>query len=447
MLSSLLAQITRQLNATHAEFVTIRVPSERWLVAPLGNSRHELVERLETTARELDELARMSEALTILLDSKRPFALAAANNAEMGASAGMALAVSTASIGGAPGLSDVQAFASIGALPRPSGVARDPALAERYVPLEPGYSWHYVTSVTPRGPEFGRMFVDMWNVTHANPVEGVIVVDSVALVELLDAAGVQNVVAAGVEHPVAGLLSWLTQGQYIAFADDQAARRDAYGEIATAALGALLDNQASPTDMAIAVRELVRGRHLMIISTDPGLAPILRDAGMSGDLARDSVAVSLSNLGGNKLDSLIESSVQLTSTLIDNDDGLPAFAVHGAVTVHNTATGTEVPYIAGNRNPGRYNALLIVNVPSFVAKAEPGNPDELYAAGPDGDSYQLVFEVLLAPGQADTITFDLELPPGVDELTLEGSGRWPAMVRVSDGHYVPDQRTRITLID
>ena len=164
---------------------------------------------------------------------------------------------------------------------------------------------------------------------------------------------------------------------------------------------------------------------------------------MAGDLASNSLAFGVSNNGGNKLDSFLHIDVDLNDAA--SREASP-WDIAGTVTVTNTATGHEPDYVAGqvaSRPRSEYQGFLVVNVSPGAHVADLTGATGMWAAGPDGSSFQLVQRVQLLPGASATYELRLELPKSMDVFVLGASGRSPSISRHMNGRLVVDVQSEI----
>ncbi|MFT7648979.1 MAG: hypothetical protein ACI8Y4_003734, partial [Candidatus Poriferisodalaceae bacterium] len=322
-----LGSVSSELSAMRAELGAIQVPDSDLLLGPIGDLRDDFVADLLAAEAELGSYADLAGGLVALTESEGHWLVVAANNGEMGLGTGMTLSVARASFGG--GGIDLTDFSSVGGLRRGTGVVVDQDLAQRWATFEPGHHWNYAASVTQRIPEVGQMLVDMWHSRDGAPVQGVIILDAVAMTGMLEAADISEIQLDGRSIPVTGLGEWLALGQYELLepgADGAAGasnddRRAAISSVAAASLRALLTSETRPVQMADGLMESIAGRHFLAWSADPSTQSAIVAAGMDGDLHANSLAFGVSNLGGNKLDSFVHVETNLETVSTGSDDG------------------------------------------------------------------------------------------------------------------------------
>ncbi len=106
-----------------------------------------------------------------------------------------------------------------------------------------------------------------------------------------------------------------------------------------------------------------------------------------------------------------------------------------------------VSYVLGSQRPGHYSGHLVVSVPAAALAVRSDGTTPLNASAADGATHSFVHIIDLEAGESAEWTFEIDLPDSMTELTLEPSGRYPAIDWTVDGVSVPDQRRTITLAD
>lgn len=398
------------------------------LVGPLAEARNELGEQLAEARVTLADAAAGSEAGLRLLEGPGRYLLVAANNAEMRAGSGMWLTggvLTTA--GGRLSLGEVAPLYQ--QADPPDGVPiGDADLAARWGELfRPSSDWRALMT-SPRLPAAAELGARMWEAAGQPPINGILVVDPVALAAVVRATGPVRVGERTITAEQ--VVPLLLHEQYLEFGADnaeRAERREALGAIAEAAFQALDAGDWRPETLAAELADAVAGRHLLAWSSDPAEQRGWVAAGVAGALDDDSLFVSMLNAGGNKLDWFLQAEGRLE--VVPRGDS-------SEVTVRlqfwNTSTRDLPRYVAGppsNRDwePGRYVGVLSVNVPGAATDVHLEGVAEPLLAGPDGPTQVIATEVQLAAGEAREVVLRFRLPGRAGSLRVEPSARVPGI--------------------
>jgi hypothetical protein len=401
----------------------------RGLVGPLAEARDELAAKLADADTTLTDAAAGAEAGLRLLEGPRSYLLVAANNAEMRAGSGMWLSggVLTTTAGrvtlGPVGPLYQQAAPPAGRLP----AIADADLAARWGALwRPDVDWRALM-VSPRLPASAALGAAMWAAAGKPAIDGVLVVDPVALAGIVRATG--PVVVEGRTITADQVVPELLHDQYLRFSTatpEQGDRREALGAIAGRAFQALDSGDWSPTELAGQLAKAVAGRHLMAWSVDAVEQRGWVAAGMGGDLEPDSLFVSLLNRGGNKLDwfTTIEGRITTTPTARGTDVAVD-------VTVRNAAPSGQPTYIAGppfgqRWAPGTYVGLATIDVPASAADVRIAGVTSP-VQGRDGAAQVVSAQVELPRGESRVLHLTFHLPGRHGRLLVEPSARQPGI--------------------
>ena len=426
--------------ATRAEdrLSGVDLGSDFFLVGPIGDARAEFADRLADIRGSLGDSRLAADGFAQFLQGPSRYLLLAANNAEMRAGSGMWLSVGVLTT--EDGVTTVGELAPTGDLVLPAGaVATPPELAERWGFMAPTRDLRN-TAVTPRFEVTAPLAAEMWAAATGDTVDGVMVVDPLALQALLAAEG-------GVEVPGVGLLDaenvlpFVFLDQYRATGDldaDQQARRDQLGAVARSTLTALDVRPWEPAALADELGPAAAGRHVLAWSQDPVEQLGWEAAGVAGAVGPDSLLVSLLNTSGTKLDQFVTVEGE-----IDPDGG----AVTVQLTIRNDAPVGEPAYVLGpfpgtGLPEGTYRGILAITVPGAAGDVRLDGGGPLVVDGPDGPTRVIGVEVQLARGEEVSITVTFDAPG--DELVVEPSARVPPISwRVGDLEWTDDQSEHV----
>jgi hypothetical protein len=401
------------------------------LLGPLADARNELGEELAEATETLDDAVAGADAGLRLLEGPRDYLLVAANNAEMRAGSGMWLSggvLTTAA--GRLSLGEVsplylQAPPPLDALPP----ITDADLAGRWgASWQPNVDWRALM-VSPRVPASASLGAAMWAAAGKPPIDGVLVVDPVALAGIVRATGPVQVGDRTITADQ--VVPELLHDQYRRFSTatpEQGDRREALGGIAAAAFQALDSGDWSPADLAGELADAVAGRHLLAWSADPVEQRGWEAAGLAGDLTADSLFVSLLNRGGNKLDWFTPLDARLTTSRAASNR---ATEVTVEITVENRAPAGEPRYVAGppvgqRWAPGTYVGVLAVDVPGLATDVRIDGVEPV-VAGKDGRAQVVASAIEVPRGERKVVIVRFRMPPGHRDLVVEPSGRQPGI--------------------
>lgn len=399
------------------------------LVGPLARRRQELSDRLGTVRQAVARGGEVATGLADILAGPRTYLLLGANNAEMRAGSGMFLSIGVLSFAdGAMTLGDLR---PAGELVLEAGRAPpidDADLAARWGWLNPNVEWRNLAA-SPRFAASAELASRMWVAGGGEPVDGVLMLDPVVVKGLLSSTG--PVVAGGRTVSEDDVLSLLLHDQYagIDSRDDpgQAARREILGLIAESALGAVQGRHGDIGALATALSGAAAGRHLLAWAPDRAGQRVWEAAGVTGDLSQRSLMVAVLNRAANKLDPFLDVRARLHV-----DPSGPARGGELRIVMRNETPEGESGYVAGlgqvaGLAPGDYQGLVSVNLPGFVGEITVDGDPPLAAAGADGPTTVVAWQVRIPRGARVTHVVRFRLPQGRGTLVVEPSARLPAV--------------------
>ncbi|MEN3273084.1 MAG: hypothetical protein V7636_1845, partial [Actinomycetota bacterium] len=401
------------------------------LVGPLARARADLAEDLEKTTKELRDAHTGARAALQLVTGPSSYLVVASNNAEMRAGSGMWLQGGVLHV--TDGKLDLDPLVSlpVDAVPPKDVVKPGGALGRLWSFLEPGNEWRSLMA-SPSFEDSARAAAAMWKAAGRGDVDGVLAVDAIGLQAIVRATGQVGVS----DHALTAdeVPGYVLHDQYREFTDanagtiDTAARREAIGALAHAAVGALDNGDYRPSELLRSLGDAISGRHLLAWSTDRAEQDGWRAANMDGSFGPSSLLLSLLNIGANKLDwfTHLEATLRTAKT----KDGWDV-SVRIGIDNRTPAEG-EPRYVVGpepgsGHTPGEYLGILAVNVPASAYKIRFDGVDHLAVAGDDGKSRVVGFPLRLLAGSSRTVTLRFSLPSAADSLHIEPSARVPTI--------------------
>ncbi|HSO95620.1 MAG TPA: DUF4012 domain-containing protein [Acidimicrobiia bacterium] len=398
-----------------------------FLIGPLGDARARFVDRLQRLRDALTNAQALAAGAAQVLRGPRTYLVLAANNGEMRAGSGMFLSSGIATFGA--GTFTLGQLGPSADRDLSASVALPPQLQSLWGWLSPGRHWRNLAT-TPRFDVTAPVAAQMWQAATGQHVDGVLAVDAVALQALLAAQG--PVTVAGQELTGSDALSYLLLGQYAgipAVDASQADRRDQLSAIARAAVDTLSSRPWNAQNLVSELSNVGKGRHILAWSRDATEERAWEGAGISGELQPDSLAVSVMNFGGNKLDQFLRVDSSLTVTA-QPDGGSDAEV---QLRLHNDAP-TGIPGYVGGPSPdsgvgeGVYQGILSVNVPGAASLPTIGGITPALVGGIDGPTKIAAAGYFrIARGQTLPVTVRFRLPPSIREMTVAPSARTPSI--------------------
>jgi hypothetical protein len=420
----LLAAVAEAARKADERLEVVDLGPEKGLVGPLAEGRARAAEELAELRGSAERARDASAGMATLLTGDSTQLLLLGNNAEMRAGSGMFLTVGTVTI--SDGRLTVDEIVPTFDFQLPEPVPIDGDLAARWGWLEPGREWRNL-GVSPRFDVTAEQAARMWEAAKGQTVDGVLAVDVVALEALLTATG--PVVVEGQTIEADTVLQDLLHDQYVGLEgqDDtaQAERRSRLGGVARVALEALERPELDGALLAEKLATAARGRHLLAWSSEQEVQRGWEAMGVDGAVDTNDLMVAVLNRGGNKLDPYLDVVADLTL-----EPGPDATAVTLEVTLENTVSTDEPPYILGPSPPlqvapGTYVGLLTATLPGAAGSGRFDGVESLAVAGADGPSRVVAVPVEVPVGEERTLTLRFELPPGPGMMKVLATARTP----------------------
>jgi hypothetical protein len=207
-------------------------------------------------------------------------------------------------------------------------------------------------AMTPNFPWVGEIAADLYRQATGREVDGAIAMDPYVVASFLRYSGPVELTT--IDHVLTAdtAVSFLLRDQYFIGVDDRTQRTDALAEAARLTFEALLSGELpAPVTLGEDLGPLVSERRLLMWSThadEQALFERLRMAGRIPPLdGADGWAVTVSNAGGNKIDSFLERRAEYDAST-DPDTGETSATLRVELT--NTAPHDGLPdYVIGNR--------------------------------------------------------------------------------------------------
>ncbi|MFN8037010.1 MAG: DUF4012 domain-containing protein [Acidimicrobiia bacterium] len=401
-------------------------PSEA-LVGPVARARDRFARELDRLREGLHSTSTASRGMSDFLRGPSRYLVLAANNAEMRGGSGMWLSAGELSVDrGSFHVDHMQPTSELILDPAIAPPIEDADLDARWGWMAPNREWRNLAA-SPRFAPNAELAASMWKARTGRQVDGVLVLDPVALRAVLAATGPVEV--DGLVLDESNVVDEILHKQYQDFpvdAEQSASRR--HEILSDAAVEVLRALDGRHWDVAKLVEELsaaARGRHLLAWSRLHPEQAAWAAADVDGGLRPDSVGVAVLSQGGNKLDQWIVIGARLRTAPSATGTGVTL-----DVTLANHAPHGEPVYVAGptaQLAEGTYAGILSLTLPGHARDVHLDGTPRLVAAGPDGPAQVVATRVQLARDQEARFRIRWSLPRGARSLSVEPSARVPTV--------------------
>jgi hypothetical protein len=186
------------------------------------------------------------------------------------------------------------------------------------------------------------------------PVDGVMVVDPIAIAGLLELTGPIALEGTDLELGPENAADFLLRDQYSRYESDND-RVDQLVDVGRATFDALTDaSLPAPSDLGSVLGPVVAGKHLMFVPTAPDEQALIGDLGALGRFeaqpGSDVLSVRSANLRANKIDSFLHRSVRYRAAV---DPATGEVTSVATITLRNDAPAEGMPeYVIGPDDDG-----------------------------------------------------------------------------------------------
>ncbi|MFM7271889.1 MAG: DUF4012 domain-containing protein [Actinomycetes bacterium] len=410
----------------------VRLGPSRALVGPLADARGRFATQLARIDRATAELSDASVGLTEVLRGPARYVLFAASNAEMRSGSGMWLLAGDLRF--ADGRFALGEVGSVTAANPPDASTPIPPELAPWVWTRPNEEIRNLAFSPDLAPN-ARLAAALWARARGGAVDGVLVLDPVALRGLLAATGPVEV--EGRRLDVSNVLDYLLAEQYRGVGYDpgdpeggssgQSERHAGLSQVARAVITRLDEQGWDAADLLDALGPAAAGRHVLAWSPHPTQDRAWRAAGVGGEVPRDALALSIANVGANKLDPYLV--VDATVAATDRAGGGRRVTVTARVR-NDTPTGLGA-YAAGpspltDLAEGEYAGVLTFDVPAWARSIRLEGADAIQTRGRDGPARMVAGNFRVSRGATRTFTLRFDLPQGRARVSVRPSARVPA---------------------
>ncbi len=449
-------------TTTHAQLTPIGLGPDHWLVTPLQRAHTKFNDKLTELRTTVTSLVDASAGMADFLQGPRRYLVVAANNSEMRAGSGAFLSLGELVMRN--GHFDLGTMRPSAILQPKSGAvhagAYDADFAARFGYLDPTADFRELTE-SARFDVVAPLAVDMWKSHSGHSVDGVLVLDPVALQGLLKATGPVKV--DGTVYSADNLLDQVFVAQYRGFdvnagSVQQIERRDKLSKIARAAIQQIEHGNWKTVDLFEALRGAGIGRHILGWSSRSVEERGWLGAGVGGTFKSDSMLFSIQNRAGNKLDQFLTADGSI-SHATNRGGGTDIVVTSNVTNAIPQPIGQFPPYVLGpyvsnsTGAAGKYQGLFSAELPRLAQNIEiwmNGHAVPPNVIGRDGPDHQVIgANLTLTPGQSIAVEVRFSLPRGSHSLVVMPSARVlhplfgrPGWLWHADGVQWADDRSR-----
>ncbi len=405
------------------------------LVGPLQDAHDRFADQLLKLKDNIGGLGAASQGFASFLTHSN-YLVIAANNSEMRVGSGAFLSLGEmTTVSGHFTIGELKPAISL--LPKPGSV--DPAsvdrdLAARWGFMQPTGDFREV-AVTGRFDVVAPLALKMWKSTTGHSLDGVLVLDPVALKAMLVAVG--PVTVNGVQYDEHNVLQQVFVEQYRGLTLDpthftQEARREQLSAIARAAITKLETGHWDTVKLVDAMRGATLGRHILAWSDRAVEERGWQGAHLDGGLPADGLMLGIQNRAGNKLDQFLPTDATFDAALAP--DGSSDCTISLSIQ-NDTNLADHLPnYVIGpypgtfGGAPGRYIGWVVLELPGGAFQStvdiDGKRVTRLVAAGADGSGNRVVAALTSwDPGQHHDVTVHFRLPKGDRSVEIQPSAR------------------------
>lgn len=269
-------------------------------------------------------------------------------------------------------------------------------------------------NLAPHLPEVGKRIVELYQRTVGPSLDGVVVLDPLAVAEMLKVSGPLSV--AGTRIDASNVADLTLVQAYVRFADDRTARRRFLADVARQTFARLHRVLAQdPEGLVRALAAAARGRHIQIYAVNAGVQEALVELGVAGSAAAPAHGDYLLPVGvntaANKLDAFLERELRYEVHL--GPDGSARTSV--GIRLRNTVQLGRLPrYVVGPYDhrfrAGEhrlYQTVYLAGEYEF-SRATLDHRPVAAAAGADVGALTLSQQVRIPVGRTVRLGYDLE---------------------------------------
>lgn len=425
---TLLDTTLTELDRIDATLAKIDLGSGDDLLGPLQGAHDDLVGTINRARTKLDEGRALVQPVRDMLAGPSTFMLLAANNSEMAGGAGLALSAGLLTFD--QGEIELGEVVAAGDLRLPQGIELPGDLQQIYAPTGVGIDFRSSTR-TPNLPAMGPVVAQMIREKGVDELDGVLIVDAVALADLMELTGAVSV--EGKQIDATNVLAEVLNENYKQFetTEERPERVSYQGDIAKAVFESLTSQDVPAAELAQSLLDTSDGRHLMLWSADAALQDVWTELGIAGALHPQGLLISFQNYAANKLDWYLRPEAALDVGLLPSGDYRARLTMQMDVPALSELADASA-YILGP-NPERQGTFLTVHLPEAAYDITTPDSPGFRTQGVDGPMQVRTFLVDVPTGTTLQRTVEFSLPRSQPTMVLLPSARLDPLPLTVDG--------------
>lgn len=422
---ALLDVTLNEVDRMQAELQRVDLGGTQGLLPPVRNAHDHLAMSLGNARKKLAEGRSLVTPVRDMIVGPTSYLMLAANNAEMAGGGGLALSAGMLTFdGGDITLGDVTRS---GDLRLATGVPLPGDLGTIYRPTGMGTDFRSTTR-SPNLPLMGPITAEMMAERWATPVDGILIVDAVALRDIMRVTG--GVSVEGNQINAKNVLAQVLHENYLTY-DERAERVSFQGEIAKAVFESLDHGNVDATRLAAALLTSGQGRHVALWSAQPALESVWEELGIAGALDPTGLMISFQNYGADKMDWYLRPTSTMQVTRLPSGD----FRAHLTMRMRVPAraqTADASQYILGPE-PNNHGIFLTVHLPAAAYDIDTDDAGGFTTEGIDPPMQVRTFLETVPAGKVFEREIDFSLPRAMSSLVLLPSARMVPLPLTIDG--------------
>ncbi len=427
-----------EVDRIAAELQDVELGRPDSLLPPLRKAHDELADSIVHARKKLEDARRQLTPVRDLLMGPSSFLLLAANNAEMAGGAGLALSAGLLTFD--HGEIELGEVVQAGDLRLDHSVPVPGDLAAIYQPTGVGIDLRSTTR-SPNLPLMGPVAAAMMAEHGLVDLDGVLVVDAVALADVMRVSG--GVEVGGEAVDASTVLAKVLHDNYLRYqtGDEREERVSLQGEIAKAVFQSLTEHEVPAARLADALLTASEGRHLLLWAANPELQAVWEVLGLSGSLDERGLLVSYQNYGADKMDWYLRPTTSMHVVVLPSGDYRARLTMR--VEVPPLAEVADAsPYILGP-SPGTHAVFLTVHLPAAAYDISTPDGSGFTSGGIDPPLQVRTFLEDIPAGTTFERRLDFSIPRELSSLVLLPSARMePMPFTIDDVVTLPDDRPR-----
>lgn len=430
---ALLDTALEELDHVDSALDRVDLGPTRGLLPPLRRAHDDLAHSLTRARAKLDDGRELIVPVRDMLAGPSTFLLLAANNAEMAGGSGLALSAGVLTF--TNGDIDLGQVIPASDLRLPASVPLPGDLAQIYSPTGVGIDMRSSTR-SPNLPEMGPIITEMMARNGLPDLDGVLVIDAVALADVMEISGPVDVAGKAIDAD--NVLDEVLHANYLDYdtLDERADRVSYQGDIAKAVFESLTTRDISPAQLADALLTAAEGRHLMLWASSPELQSVWEELSVAGQLDERGLMVSFQNYASNKLDWYLRPRTALDVSLLPSGDYRARLTMTMRLPARDELTDASA-YTLGP-GPEAHGLFLTAYLPAAAYDITTTDPTGFRTKGLDPPLQVRTFLVDVPLGTTFERTIYFSLPRKVSAVLLLPSARVEPMPVTIDGAVTVD---------